>query len=66
VENGAARERGVNLERYVTIGESQEELETNAPRTRGKHRTLRKSNRRGTGHGSSGAGENRQTLGRFF
>ena len=33
-ENGA-REGGVSLKRYVTIGETQEKLESNAPHMRG-------------------------------
>jgi hypothetical protein len=39
----------VDLKRYVTIGEMiqrRPELNTNAPHTRGKHRTLRNSNKK--------------------
>jgi len=41
VETGA-RERGVSLKRYVTIGDSREAGNKRPTHARGKHRTLRK------------------------
>ena len=59
------------MKRYVTIGESQEKLNTNAPHTRGKHKATERAAEKAQATAAqelakTDSKQERPTLGRLF